>query len=287
MRRRLSRRSQLVWARSRAKNQVHAVLMRQLVGRPPFSDVFGIKGRRWLAELALPLEERETVDSAMRQIAFLDAEITAAERLIAQAALSLAGDQAVDERPGVNVIVAATFMAAVGDIHRFKNPRKLVGYLGLDPEGPPVRGRARDARPHLKARLDAGASRAGRGVLDDGPPARPAARVLPARPWTPRSLRRDRRRRPQARVPVLVPAHPRRGLRLPTAVADEEEAAAPGDRRRRAEVLTRGPRASGPRTTRCAKRSSSSPAKPRSPTNGPSATTTPPRQARPRRWARA
>jgi transposase len=32
MRRRLSRRSQLVWARSRAKNQVHAVLMRQLVG---------------------------------------------------------------------------------------------------------------------------------------------------------------------------------------------------------------------------------------------------------------
>ena len=35
MRRRLSRRSQLVWARSRAKNQIHAVLMRQLVGRPP------------------------------------------------------------------------------------------------------------------------------------------------------------------------------------------------------------------------------------------------------------
>ncbi len=35
--------------------------------------------------------------------------------------------------PGVNVIVAATFLAAIGDIHRFKNPRKLVGYLGLDP----------------------------------------------------------------------------------------------------------------------------------------------------------
>ena len=45
MRRRLSRRSQLVWARSRAKNQIHAVLMRQLVGRPPFADVFGVKGR--------------------------------------------------------------------------------------------------------------------------------------------------------------------------------------------------------------------------------------------------
>jgi hypothetical protein len=35
--------------------------------------------------------------------------------------------------PGVNVIVAATFMAAVGAIGRFPDRRKLVGYLGLDP----------------------------------------------------------------------------------------------------------------------------------------------------------
>ena len=49
--------------------------------------------------------------------------------------------------PGVNVIVAASFMAAIGDIHRFENPRKLVGYLGLDPRvrqsgsGPASHGR--------------------------------------------------------------------------------------------------------------------------------------------------
>ena len=133
MRRRLSRRSQLVWARNRAKNQVHAVLMRQLVGRPPFSDVFGIKGRQWLAELELAFEERETVDSAVRQIAFLDSEIATVERLIAKAALQSAEVKRLMSVPGVNVIVASTFMAAVGDIRRFKNPRKLVGYLGLDP----------------------------------------------------------------------------------------------------------------------------------------------------------
>ena len=33
----------------------------------------------------------------------------------------------------MNVIVAASFLAAIGDIGRFENPRKLVGYLGLDP----------------------------------------------------------------------------------------------------------------------------------------------------------
>jgi transposase len=133
MRRRLSRRSQLVWARNRAKNQVHAVLMRQLVGRPPFSDVFGAKGRQWLAELQLAFEERETVDAAMRQIEFLDEEIKAVEQLIAQGALESGEIKRLMSVPGVNVIVGATFMAAVGDIQRFKNPRKLVGYLGLDP----------------------------------------------------------------------------------------------------------------------------------------------------------
>ena len=87
MRRRLSRRGQLVHARTRVKNEIHAVLMRQLVGRPAVSDLFGAKGRAWLSGLELPLEERETIDSGIRQVDFLDQEIAAVERLIAQAAL--------------------------------------------------------------------------------------------------------------------------------------------------------------------------------------------------------
>lgn len=133
MRRRLQRRGQLVWARSRAKNQIHATLMRCLAGRPPFSDLFGVKGRRWLAEFALPVEEREAVDSALRQIEFLDSEIAAVERLIATEALRSAEIKRLMTVPGVNVICAATFLAAIGDIRRFESPRKLVAYLGLDP----------------------------------------------------------------------------------------------------------------------------------------------------------
>ncbi len=37
LRRRLSRREQLMRARTRAKNEIHAMLMRQLIGRPPFA----------------------------------------------------------------------------------------------------------------------------------------------------------------------------------------------------------------------------------------------------------
>ena len=133
MRRRLSRRGQLVRARSRTKNEVHAVLLRQLVGRPPFSDLFGVNGREWLRGLELAVEERETVDGCIRQIEFLDSEIAEVERLIAGAALDSAEIKRLMSVPGVNVIVAASFLAAIGDIHRFQNPRKLAGYLGLDP----------------------------------------------------------------------------------------------------------------------------------------------------------
>jgi transposase len=133
MRRRLSRREQLVRSRSRAKNEIHAVLMRRLKGRPPVSDLFGAKGRSWLGSLELPLEESETVEGCMRHIEFLDSEIAAVERHIAAQALDSAEIRRLMTVPGVNVICAATFMAAVGEIRRFQNPRALTGYLGLDP----------------------------------------------------------------------------------------------------------------------------------------------------------
>jgi transposase len=133
MRRRLSRREQLVRARTRAKNEIHAVLVRRLVGRPPVSDLFGVKGREWLRSLELAVEEAETVEGCMRHVEFLDAEIAEVERLIARDALSSLDARRLMTVPGVNVICAATFLAAVGDIHRFRGPRQLVGYLGLDP----------------------------------------------------------------------------------------------------------------------------------------------------------
>ena len=75
LRRRLARREQLVHSRSRSKNEIHASLQRRLQPKPPCSDLFGVKGRQWLAELELPAEERESVDAAMRHVEFLDAEI--------------------------------------------------------------------------------------------------------------------------------------------------------------------------------------------------------------------
>ena len=134
LRRRLQRRSQLVRSRTRAKNELHAVLTRNLKGRPPMSDVFGKAGREWLSTLELAPDERETVEGCLRQVDFLDAEVGLIERELAAQALASQEIRRLMTVPGVSLISAATFAAVVGDITRFPTQKKLVSYLGLDPK---------------------------------------------------------------------------------------------------------------------------------------------------------
>ena len=134
-RRRLARREQLTRARTRVKNDIHASLQRRLQARPPCSDLFGVKGRQWLAGLELPVEERESVDAGICQIEFLDAEIAAVERLIARQALSWPEIRRLMTVPGVNLVCAATFIAAVGNANRFLTGWRSCSGAGIDRAG--------------------------------------------------------------------------------------------------------------------------------------------------------
>src|SRR5829696_3831581 len=178
LRRRLARREQLVHARSRAKNEIHAVLQRRLQGKPPCSDLFGVKGRRWLAGLELPLEERESVDAGIRHVDFLDSEIAAVERLIAQQALNWPEIRRLMTVPGVNLICAATFIAAIGDVSRFFTNPTLVAYLGLDPKVRQSGEAPARSGPISKRGSGGRALGAGRGRLERRLPAR--ARCTPS-----------------------------------------------------------------------------------------------------------
>jgi transposase len=51
LRRRLARREQLMRTRTLAKNEIQAVLAGRPQSKPPFADLFGVKGRHWLAGL--------------------------------------------------------------------------------------------------------------------------------------------------------------------------------------------------------------------------------------------
>jgi transposase len=132
LRRRVAHRSSLVRQRTRLRNQVHAVLARNLI-EAPVTDVFGQGGRMWLAELVLPAHEREQVDSNLRLHDALDREVELAEGQLAEQALADARVRRLMTIPGIGAITALALVAVIGDVTRFPSPRHLVGYLGLDP----------------------------------------------------------------------------------------------------------------------------------------------------------
>jgi transposase len=96
--------------------------------------MFGKAGREWLRSLKLPVEECETVESTVRQIEFLDAELAEVDRLIAKQVLMSGDARHLLSVPGVNVVCAVTLLGVIGDIRRFRTSGQLVVYLGLDPK---------------------------------------------------------------------------------------------------------------------------------------------------------
>src|SRR3546814_1735967 len=88
MRRRLvARRTHLVKQRTRLKNQVHAILSRNLVPTCPHADLFSAVGRRWLFGQDLPADEWRSVEALVRQLDFHGEELAEVERDIAVGAI--------------------------------------------------------------------------------------------------------------------------------------------------------------------------------------------------------
>ena len=70
LRRQVARRAHIVRQRTRLKNQVQSILHRNLIGRCPAADLFGNKGRAWLATQDLPPDEHQAVGALLRQLDF-------------------------------------------------------------------------------------------------------------------------------------------------------------------------------------------------------------------------
>jgi transposase len=153
LRRLVARRTHLVKQRTRLKNQVHGILARNLVPTCPHADLFSRVGRSWLRRQELPTDEWRSVEALLRQLDFHGDELAELERDIAIEGI----DDPVVARlmtvPGIDVTVAISIVAAVGDFRRFDSPDRLVSYLGLNPRvrqsgnGPAIHGRITKAGP--------------------------------------------------------------------------------------------------------------------------------------------
>jgi transposase len=126
-------RAKLVGLRSNLKCQVHAVLASAGV-LVAMSDLFGVGGRELLSTARLAPESRARLDSAMRLIEGLDFEVELFAKLVAGRLREHPGYRAIQVIPGVGPVLAAVFVAEIGDITRFDRPAQLTSWAGLTPK---------------------------------------------------------------------------------------------------------------------------------------------------------
>lgn len=160
LRRLVTRRDQVVRHRTRIKNEVHAILHAHLLPRCPHADLFGGRGRVWLERQPLPDDERAAIGRHLRELDRLGEDLVVLDGEIAQAGIDNPAVKRLLTIAGVNLTVAAGLVAAIGDVHRFASPQKLVSYIGLNPRvrqsglGLAQHGRiSKHGRSHARAML--------------------------------------------------------------------------------------------------------------------------------------
>jgi transposase len=118
--------------RAKAKNQMQAVLHQEGFVKP-VADVFGKKGRAWLAGLALSPAGRVVVEVWLKVVDQMDAAILEQTKALEKMAAEDARARWLQTVPGIGAYSAMVILAEVGEIERFGTKRALASYAGLTP----------------------------------------------------------------------------------------------------------------------------------------------------------
>jgi transposase len=125
-------RHKLTGIRTSAKVQVKAVLAKHGL-RPPVEDLWGPGGRAYLDGVDLPDGYLIRVESLRDLVALVEREIAMLDRVIHEQLRDDCGYRAIQAIDGVGHVLAAVFVAEIGDVHRFPNPEALCSWAGITP----------------------------------------------------------------------------------------------------------------------------------------------------------
>jgi transposase len=126
-------RAKLVGLRSHCKAEVHAVLAKCGI-QVLMSDLFGIAGTDLLDRLQVPVPYAARIASLRRLIDNLDFEIDLFTGIVRGRLVRDPGYLAVQQIPGVGPVLAAVFVAEIGDVSRFATAPQLACWAGLTPK---------------------------------------------------------------------------------------------------------------------------------------------------------
>jgi transposase len=164
----LRHRVALTRMRTALKNRVSAILAKHGIAAP-YSDMFGVGGTQFLAELELHESPRRRLDSHLALIADFTREIDATSGEIDARAKADPYVAVLCQIRGVGRYIAMLIIAEVGDIDRFQTARRLCSWAGLTPTVRSSDGRARlghisrQGSPPLRWALVEAAQHAARG----------------------------------------------------------------------------------------------------------------------------
>ena len=126
----VAQRQKMTRLATQAKNRLHAVIQRHHL-KPPEGNPFRASQNKWWLALSLGQLEKMNVQSDLETLQF-------AEKQEARLQAEMTGIAAENEEigrllhiSGFGVITAVTIYAAIGDIRRFAEAKKLAGYAGL------------------------------------------------------------------------------------------------------------------------------------------------------------
>ena len=97
-------------------------------------DLWGVAGPAWLDELELPHGYTVRIESLRDLVGFYNREVAMLEREIWQWLRDDAGYHAIQAIDGVGRVLAAVFVAEIGDVSRFPNSQTLCSWAGLTPK---------------------------------------------------------------------------------------------------------------------------------------------------------
>lgn len=121
--------------RTTLKNRIHATFAKYAIQFPEVSDLFGVQGRKRMAERLgeLPPETRRSVEVQLEVLDRIEEQIGGAEEQMRKIIEETPAMKLVMTLPGVGLILAIVIVLEIGQVDRFADAPHLASYAGCVP----------------------------------------------------------------------------------------------------------------------------------------------------------